>query len=173
MTIAGKGCGIGITFSYEAQQQLVEIEAREERLAAEFRYRGAKFDIPACRLGVVISFQNTQRLVQLVGPAYAQEMLMTGNVIEADEAGRIGLVNGVFSAEALEEHVYGVARNMCRLAPLTIQAAKEYTRRALLGPPLSSLEEGTALSINAYLAKDFKEGYTAFLEKRTPNFQGE
>jgi enoyl-CoA hydratase/carnithine racemase len=147
----------------------------ELAMACDLRYavRGAKFGIPACRLGVVISFQNTQRLMQLVGPAYAQEMLMTGNVIEADEAWRIGLVNGVFDSEALEEHVYGVARNICRLAPLTIQAAKEHTRRALLGPPLSSPEEGIALSINAYLTKDFKEGYTAFLEKRTPSFQGE
>jgi enoyl-CoA hydratase/carnithine racemase len=128
----------------------------ELAMACDLRYaiRGAKFGIPACRLGVVISFQNTQRLMQLVGPAYAQEMLMTGNVIEADEAGRIGLV-------------------MCRLAPLTIQVAKVHIRRALLGPPLSSPKEGTAFSINAYLSKDFKEGYTAFLEKRMPNFKGE
>ncbi|MDP7240029.1 MAG: enoyl-CoA hydratase-related protein [Dehalococcoidia bacterium] len=147
----------------------------ELAMACDLRYaiRGAKFGIPACRLGVVISFQNTQRLMQLVGPACAQEMLMTGNVIEADEAGRIGLVNGVFPAEALEEPVYGVARNMCRLAPLTIQVAKVHIRRALLGPPLSSPKEGTAFSINAYLSKDFKEGYTAFLEKRMPNFKGE
>ncbi len=146
----------------------------ELAMACDFRYavQGAKFGIPACRLGVVISFQNTQRLMHLVGPAYAQELLMTGKVVEADEAWRIGLVNGVFPAEALEEHVYGVARNMCNLAPLTIRAAKQHTRRALLGPPLSDPEEGLTLSINAYLTDDFKEGYRAYLEKRTPEFQG-
>jgi enoyl-CoA hydratase/carnithine racemase len=146
----------------------------ELAMACDLRYavHGAKFGIPACRLGIVISFQNTQRLMHLVGPAYAQEMLMTGKIIEADEAWRIGLVNGVFPAEALEEHVYGVARNMCNLAPLTIRAAKEHTRRAMVGPPLSDPEEGLALSLKAYLTQDFKEGYRAFLEKRTPNFRG-
>ncbi|MEE9202218.1 MAG: enoyl-CoA hydratase-related protein [Dehalococcoidia bacterium] len=146
----------------------------ELAMACDFRYavQKAKFGIPACRLGIVISFQNTQRLTHLVGPAHAQEMLMTGKVIEADEAWRIGLVNGVFPTEALEGHVYGVARNMCGLAPLTIRAAKEHTRRALLGPPLSDPEEGLALSFKAYLSEDFKEGYRAFLEKRTPNFRG-
>jgi enoyl-CoA hydratase/carnithine racemase len=146
----------------------------ELAMACDLRYavQNARFGIPACRLGVVISFQNTQRLMQLVGPAHAQEMLMTGKVIEADEAWRIGLVNGVFPAEALEGHVYGVARNMCNLAPLTIRAAKEHTRRALLGPPLSDPEEGLALSLKAYLTEDFKEGYRAYLEKRQPEFKG-
>lgn len=145
----------------------------ELAMACDLRYaaQGAKFGIPACRLGIVISFQNTQRLMHLVGPAYAQEMLMTGKIVESDEAWRIGLLNGVLAPEALEEHVYGVARQMCRLAPLTIRSAKHHTRRALLGPPLSDPDEGLALSLKAYLTEDFREGYRAFLEKRTPNFQ--
>ena len=139
------------------------------RIAAEH----AKFGVPACRLGIVITFQDTQRLTDLVGPAHAKDLLFTGRVLDAAEALRVGLVNRVVPAAALSAHTYELAQQIAAGAPLTVRGAKHHVNRCLRAPLLRDPADGIALSHQAFASRDFREGVAAYLEKRNPIFVGE
>lgn len=127
--------------------------------------------IPVARtLGNCASTGTFGRLVDLVGPARAKEMLFTGRLVPASEAVAIGLVNRVVSKETIEAEVIALAREIAGNAPLTIRATKEMTRRILAAH--RPTESDADLIEMCYMSADFKEGVTAFLAKRRPQWTG-
>lgn len=133
----------------------------------------AKFGQPEVNLAVIPGFGGTQRLARRVGAARATELVLTGDIIAADEALRIGLANRLFPAASLLEETKKVAQKIVSKGPLAIAAAL----RAIRYSQQVSLDEGLdrerQLFAELFSTDDQKEGMKAFLEKRPPNFRGE
>jgi enoyl-CoA hydratase len=141
-------------------------------MACDLRIAGrdAKFGVPIARtLGNTLSAQNLARLVALVGPARAKELLFTARFIEAEEGKAIGLFTEVIEADHLESRTRELAALIAGHAPLTIRSLKEGVRRLLVH---GRVEEMTDLYLMCYLSEDFKEGVSAFLEKRAAQWKG-
>ncbi|MBI2882002.1 MAG: enoyl-CoA hydratase/isomerase family protein [Candidatus Tectomicrobia bacterium] len=138
------------------------------RIAADTLRMG----VPAGRLGVVYSVSSTRRLVNLVGPSCAKELLMTARTVGAEEALRIGLVNHVLPAPGLAPFTYELAKRIAENAPLTVRGAKLAVRVAVGGGSEEDEREIHELRIRGFLSEDFKEGVRAFLEKRPARFAG-
>ena len=127
--------------------------------------------IPIARtLGNVVSSETLGRLVDLIGPSRAKEMLFTGRLLPAPEAVAIGLVNRVVAKETIEADVLTLAREIAGNAPLTIRAVKEMARRLISSR--RSPEGDSDLIEMCYTSADFKEGVSAFLAKRRPLWTG-
>jgi len=138
------------------------------RIAAD----NAQFGIPAARLGIAYGFQNIRKLVSLVGPAQARMMLYTGNRIGATEAMRIGLLNQVVPNESLSEIVKDLAKTIAGNAPLSVRASKLIIDQIMRAPGDRDTEAVNRASIECLNSEDYREGRTAFLEKRAPIFRG-
>lgn len=129
-----------------------------------------KLGVPIARtLGNMLSKQNLARMVGLIGPARTKDLLFTARLIEADEGRAIGLFNEVVPAEDLEARTRALAELIAANAPLTIRASKEGVRRLV---QRDRIEEDEDLILMAYMSEDFKEGVSAFLEKRAPRWVG-
>ena len=141
--------------------------ACDVRLMAE----GAKIGQPEINLGIIPGFGGTQRLSRLVGPGAAKELVYTGDHIDAQEALRIGLVNKVVAGDLLLETAMNMARKIAAKGPAAVRLAKSVINRGLD----SNLNTGNALEIEAFgvcfASGEPKEGMTAFLEKRKPNWK--
>jgi len=140
--------------------------------ACDLRIAGhdAKFGAPIARtLGNTLSAQNLARLMALLGPARTKELLFTARFIDADEGRAIGLFAQVAASDQLEARTRELAALIAGHAPLTLRAIKETVRRVLAG---AFVEEPTDLYLSCYLSEDFKEGVSAFLEKRAPQWRG-
>jgi enoyl-CoA hydratase/carnithine racemase len=136
------------------------------RLVAEH----ARFGVPVARtLGNFPAPASFTRLVAAIGPVRAREMLITARLLDAAEARAIGLIDEIHPAEGLEARVRDLAAKLAGLAPLTLAAAKEATRRV---SNAFVLREADDIILSCYLSADFQEGVRAFLEKRKPNWQG-
>lgn len=131
------------------------------RIAAE----GSLFGIPAARLGVGYPYDGVQRLVALVGPAVAADILYTGRRMTAEEALRAGLVQELHPRDALQARVAGVAATIAGNAPLTVRAAKAAIRGR-------DPEEVARLVAACRASEDLAEGRRAFFERRPPRFHG-
>ena len=140
----------------------------EIRIAAE----ESQFGIPAAKLGIAPSFGMLKALVDLVGPAFANEIMFTGRRIDADEALRIGLVNRVVSVDSLEATVRELAEVICGNAPLTVEASKFTIGEILKEPDNRDHEEIDRLSKACFDSQDYQEGRESFMEKRIPVFKG-
>ncbi len=132
-----------------------------------------RFGFPIARtLGNCLSMNNYARLHALIGPARATEIIFTARLIEAEEAGRIGLVSEVLpDTAALQTRAGELARLVADHAPLTLRATKAAFRRIRQ----RGLAEGDAdkdLILSCYMSEDFREGMDAFLNKRKPDWQG-
>jgi enoyl-CoA hydratase len=138
------------------------------RLAAE----NAKFGQPEATLGIGPGYGGTVRLPRLVGKGRALELLLTGTMIDAVEAHRIGLVNRVVPADRLLAEAEALARAILENGPLAVQACLEAVDAGLD----TSLEQALLLEANHFgllsASSDMKEGTKAFLEKRKPVFKG-
>lgn len=146
----------------------------ELALACDFIYASekAKFGQPEVKLGVIPGFGGTQRLARRVGLARALELCMTGDLIDAAEALRIGLANRVLAPEALVPEALATLGRIAAQGPLAIAKAKEVLHRGVELP----LDEANTLEQQAFASlfatADQKEGMAAFLEKRPPKFTG-
>jgi enoyl-CoA hydratase len=138
------------------------------RIAAET----ARFGQPEVNLGIIPGIGGTQRLTRLVGHARALELVLTGDLIDAQEAYRIGLVNKVVAAAELMPATKALALKIASKPPVAIRAAKD---AILYGEEMSlplALELENRLFALVCGTQDKAEGVAAFLEKRTPNWLG-
>jgi enoyl-CoA hydratase len=133
---------------------------------------GAKFGIPAAKLGLGYAYDGIKKLVDLVGPAYAREIFYTARQFTAAEALQMGLVNRVVPEAELESFVKGYCETIAANAPLTIRAAKVAVREALKDESARDLALCRRLVEECFASADYAEGRTAFMEKRRPVFHG-
>ena len=141
-------------------------------LACDIRYadRTAKFCIPPARLGVAYTLRETKRLVDLVGPSKAKEMLMGAKVIEADDALACGIATRLFEAEDVERETFAFAQQLCQLSQFTIRAVKTIVNEITAGETDDNAVS-RRLRAEAFEGTDYREGRDAFLEKRKPKFR--
>jgi enoyl-CoA hydratase/carnithine racemase len=132
----------------------------------------SQFGIPAARLGIAYGFDGLHRLVSLVGPAHARMIMYTANRIDAAEAHRIGLVNQVVAVEELRNVVFELAHQIARNAPLSVAASKIGIDQVLRDPADRDLDALARASTVCFDSDDYREGRTAFGEKRQPQFVG-
>ena len=130
------------------------------------------FGIPAARLSVAYAFDQVRRLVQLVGPAHAAMILYTARKLDAHYAERIGLVNECVPVADLDETVLNIARSIANNAPLSITASKLAIEANLKDPADRDMEAIRRQGKICFDSADFREGRTAFMEKRSPVFTG-
>lgn len=146
----------------------------EMALACDFIYAStnAMFGLPEITLGLIPGFGGTQRLPRLIGKNRAKEMILTGKMINADEAEKIGLVNRVCRPEALLEEVMKTAQSIASKGKVSLRAAKQ----AINAGADTDLLTGCRIEIDAFAlcmaSEDAREGTQAFLEKRPPQFKG-
>jgi enoyl-CoA hydratase len=132
----------------------------------------AKFGQPEIKLGIIPGGGGTQRLPRLVGEAKAMELVLTGDMIDAEEALRLGLVNYVTAPEQLETKTMEIANKIAQMSPVALGLAKKSVKNAARLGLVSGLEAETELFILCFTSEDKEEGVRAFLEKRTPAFKG-
>jgi enoyl-CoA hydratase/carnithine racemase len=139
------------------------------RIAAD----DARFGIPAAKLGLGYRYAGIQRLADVVGPSFTAEIFFTGRQFSAQDAVQMNLVNRVVPATDLEKYTLDYAQTIANNAPLTIAAIK----RALLeygkDPAHRNLAQCQEMVDACYASEDYKEGQTAFMEKRKPVFKGQ
>jgi len=122
------------------------------------------------RVGIMPGYGGNVRLMRLIGPGRAKEMIYTGRVVNAEEAERIGLVNRVVPHERMMEEVLTLAKQIAR-GPASIHFAKQSMFQASQHPLREALEQDSEIYGEVYKTEDFKEGVAAFLEKRKPIFK--
>ena len=121
-------------------------------------------------LGNCLSMSNISRVVSLVGPARTKDMIFKARLVEAQECLAIGLLSEIVpDVETLQARALETAKLVASHAPITLEVTKEAVRRIRR---TLSRDEGEDLILRAYMSEDFREGMDAFLNKRTPNWQG-
>jgi enoyl-CoA hydratase/carnithine racemase len=138
------------------------------RIAAD----DARFAVPAAKLGLGYRFEGIKRLAEVVGPSYAAEIFYTARQFSAQEALQMGLVNRVVPAAELESFTLEYAGAIANNAPLTIAAVKRALIESLKDPAERDLALCQRMVQACYESQDYKEGQTAFMEKRKPRFTG-
>lgn len=178
-------------FRSEAQDVLLELEnlpkpviaaingvalggGCEVCLAADIRIAAdhARFGQPEVNLGILPSAGGTQRLARLVGPGKAKELILTGEIIDAQEALRIGLVNQVVPAAELMNTARATAEKILAKGPLAVGLAKLAINVGLNTDLASGLAYEKLAQTLLFTTEDKYEGTTAFLEKRPAQFKG-
>ncbi|MFQ5633685.1 MAG: enoyl-CoA hydratase/isomerase family protein, partial [bacterium] len=146
----------------------------ELAMACHLRWasENAKFGQPEVNLGIICGYGGTQRLSRLVGKGRAIELVISGNMIDAQEAYRIGLVNRVVPPDELIPSCEKYLKTVFQKGPVAVKLSLEAVNRGLE----MSLEDGVAYEANlfglAFSTEDMQEGAKAFLEKRKAEFKG-
>lgn len=140
-------------------------------LACDLRLATARstFTIPPAKLGLVYSLADTRRLVAVVGPARAKEMLFTGRHVAADEALAIGFINAIVPPDELTERATQLALSIAGQAQSSVRSAKRIVNLIVAGQVTESAES-QALYDESFSSDDFREGALAFRDKRKPQF---
>jgi enoyl-CoA hydratase len=143
-------------------------------LAADMRFATdqSQFGVPAARLGIAYAFDGLRRLVSLVGPALANEIMFTAHRIDAAEALRIGLINRVIPADDIESTVRDLALTIVNNAPLSVNASKVTIKEVLKDAGDRDMDNLARISKSCFDSADYAEGRQAFMEKRQPVFTG-
>lgn len=130
----------------------------------------ARFGQPEIKLGIIPGWGGTQLLARIIGVGRAMELLLTGRIIDSEEAYRIGLVHRVVLQDRFDEEVSELAKAFASGAPMALAEAK---RLVNLGKPLDvGLEEEAKAFGGLFSTEDSREGFKAFKEKRAPSFRG-
>lgn len=159
---------VAMIFGYCMGGAMALAMACDLRFAAE----GSKFGIPAARLSIIYGLDPVHQLVDLVGPAYAKDILFSARTVEADEALRIGFIQRLMPAAQLEAHTREYLGKVANNAPLSIRGTKAQVRAIFEGITDRHRAELAELGLETFNSQDYKEGTSAFLEKRAPRFQG-
>jgi enoyl-CoA hydratase/carnithine racemase len=138
------------------------------RLATE----NAKFGQPEVKLGVIPGYGGTQRLPRLVGRGRALQLILSGGMIDAAEAYRIGLVNEIVSADALVDRAEAILQQIFGNAPVAVKFALEAVNKGLETSQAEGLVMESSFFAICAATEDKKEGTSAFLEKRASKFAG-
>jgi enoyl-CoA hydratase len=140
----------------------------------DLRFCSAKsrFAMPAARLALGYPFPAIKRLISIVGPGAAKDLMFSARRIDADEAFRIGLVQQVHAEGELEEAVAGYAGRIAANAPLTVRAMKLIALEVGKDPADRNMDLSERLVAECFASEDYKEGRRAFMDKREPEFTG-
>jgi enoyl-CoA hydratase/carnithine racemase len=143
----------------------------EMALACDIRVAAddARFGITPAKLGIVYDFTSTRQLVAAVGPAWAKQILFSGDLIDAPTALRIGLVNEIHPTADLPDRVADLAGTIASRASVSVHGAKQIVNRVTAGQ-VTEDDEVHALYDVAVRSDEYAEGVAAFLAKRAPNF---
>lgn len=143
----------------------------ELAMACDFRIAAdsATFGQPEVNLGIIPGFGGTQRLPRLIGEAKALELNLTGDPISSEEAYELRLANRVVPDHELLDHALGWARKLAGQAPLAIEQIKQVSANGDLDAGIEAEKQGFA---TVFASEDAREGIGAFLQKRTPRFEG-
>jgi len=146
----------------------------ETALASTIRVasENAKFGLPEVKLGIIPGFGGTQRLPRLIGKGVALQMILSGGMIDAQEAYRIGLVNEVVPAAELIGRAEAILNQIAANAPISVKNALEAVNSGLETSLAAGLLHESSLFAVCASTEDKKIGTSAFLEKRTAQFQG-
>ena len=146
----------------------------ELALACDIRIasKTAKLGQPEIKLGIIPGGGGTQRLTRLVGEGKAMELILTGDMIDADEAERLGLLNYVVEPDQLEAKTLELAGRIAEMSPVALAMAKAAVKSAARLDLRGGLDTEVDLFALCFSSEDKEEGVKAFLEKRKPEFRG-
>jgi enoyl-CoA hydratase len=147
----------------------------ELALACDLRIasRNAKFGQPEVKIGILPGGGGTQRLPRVVGLGKAKELIFTGEIIDAQEAYRIGLVNKVVESSELIKEAKEMANKIMKNAPLAVRLSKMAMNAAVSTDIHTGMQLEKLAQTILFSTEDRKEGTSSFLEKRSPSFKGE
>ncbi len=132
----------------------------------------AKFGLPEVKLGLIPGGGGVQKLLRIAGPYLARELLMSGRFIEAREGKELRFVNRIEAPDKLAEAAMALARDIAEKAPLAVQALKRLIREGRDAGMETAYSYDRAILANLSQTEDAKEGISAFVEKRAPQFRG-
>jgi len=134
----------------------------------------ARFGVPAAKIGVVYSPRGVRRFLELMGPADTKELLYTGELVDADSAREMDILNAVYDPDELAERTHERAETIGSNAPLSLSGTKRIIHGLTAKQSLTEWEQAEAESLvmEAYESRDHEEGLAAFAEDRDPEFEG-
>ncbi|MDP6376399.1 MAG: enoyl-CoA hydratase [Pseudomonadales bacterium] len=143
-------------------------------LSADIRFAtpDSRFGIPAARLGLGYEYEGLAKLIRLVGPSRARDIMLSARFMDATEALDMGLINFIAERDTIEARVLDYAKTIAGNAPLTVKAAKAAVNVWERGAREDQIAAVEALVNACFDSNDYKEGRRAFKEKRTPDFEG-
>jgi len=130
------------------------------------------FAIPAARLGLGYRHEGIRTLMDLVGPGFAREIFFTARQLTAEKAYHIGLINSLIREADIEDEVRALCAQIAVNAPLTLRAAKQAMLDIARAPEHFYAGKSEQMVLRCFDSEDYKEGRRAFMEKRSPVFQG-
>src|SRR3989449_2540120 len=139
------------------------------RIAADV----ARFAMPLARIGLVVPFALGQKLVEIIGPAFTRQILLTGQPVDAGRAYEMGMVHAVVPAADLERATYDLAKTIADNAPLSLAGMKSTIRRALSLRERVEHKDLDEIARRARASTDAREGVRAMLEHRKPTLRGQ
>ncbi|MDQ0272202.1 enoyl-CoA hydratase-related protein [Cytobacillus purgationiresistens] len=143
----------------------------ELALACDFRFADTTgmFGITPAKLGLIYNLPGTKNLVDLVGPSNAKDILFSGRIIKADEAYHMRLIDRLYEPEEIIERTSEYAELIAKNAQMSVRGSKTIIQEVLNGE-IKEQDEVARLVLSSFESEDYKEGVSAFLEKRKPKF---